>query len=182
METTQMGTNVNEQAIRWLQFMLNELAIHDSALPRLVVTGVFDEPTLEAVMIFQRDYFPPVTGVVNNATWDAVTAAYEQDQRLHGVPSQLRALPNGAFQTKEGEFSQQIRLAQAMLTAMGSTLSNFNCNDSDGMNTGETLNSLRQLQRLAKLQETGTLDRLTWEYLSRLYHIFVTRGGLLQAT
>ncbi len=184
METTPMETGVtdanpNERSIRRLQYMLNELAIHASSLPRLVVNGAFDEPTLEAVMTFQRDFFPPVTGVVNNATWDAITAAYEKEQMTSSEPSRLRVLPDGSFQAGAGEAGQQIRLAQAMLNSLALVLSNFSRNDPDGHNSGSTQKDLRLVQALAGLPVTGTLDRATWEYLSRLYHIFVTRADQL---
>ena len=29
-------------------------------------------------MLFQREFFPPVTGQVNQATWDAIVSLYHQ--------------------------------------------------------------------------------------------------------
>ena len=76
---TQENT-LTSQSIRSLQFMLNQLAIHDPKLIRLAVDGIFGERTLEAVMLFQREYYPPVTGVVDLGTWDAIRAAYHQTE------------------------------------------------------------------------------------------------------
>ena len=69
------------QPIRSLQYMLNQLAIHNDVLTRLAVDGIFGERTLEAVMLFQREFFPPVTGQVDNATWDAIVRLYRQSCR-----------------------------------------------------------------------------------------------------
>jgi peptidoglycan hydrolase-like protein with peptidoglycan-binding domain len=171
-----------EQSIRWLQYMLNELALSNAALPRLVVTGRFDEPTLEAVMTFQRDFFPPVTGVVDQATWDAIVDAYQQNQLFNGAPALLRVLPSSRFFTKEGQSSEQLLLAQAMLSSLSRAVTNFAGCAMDGNNSGETLADLQMVQALSGLPVTGTLDRATWEFLARLYHMFVTRSGQSSAT
>ena len=60
-----IGTEKTNVPVRSLQYMLNQLAIHDPKLIRLTVDGIFGERTLEAVMVFQREYHPPVTGVVD---------------------------------------------------------------------------------------------------------------------
>ena len=64
------------QPIRSLQYMLNQLAIHNDILTRLAVDGIFGERTLEAVMVFQRENGLPVTGVVDLTTWNAIRDAY----------------------------------------------------------------------------------------------------------
>ena len=38
--------------------------------------GVFGEVTLEAVMRFQQSSGMPITGRVDNGTWDAIATAY----------------------------------------------------------------------------------------------------------
>ena len=52
--------------------MLNRLSLRYDFLPALVPDGVFGERTLEAVMLFQRELHPPVTGVVDRETWQAI--------------------------------------------------------------------------------------------------------------
>ena len=54
-----------------LQYMLRRLGTRYSFLPQLAVDGLFGEETLEAVMLFQRELAPPVTGVVDSRTWDS---------------------------------------------------------------------------------------------------------------
>ena len=55
-----------------LQYMLRRLGTRYSFLPKLATDGLFGEETLEAVMLFQRELAPPVTGVVDGRTWDAI--------------------------------------------------------------------------------------------------------------
>lgn len=165
-------------SIRDLQMMLNQLARRHPALPRLTENGIFDETTLEAVMIFQRDFSPPVTGVVDETTWYAIVAANRQDQLHYGDPLHLRVLPNGSFTTSQGESSQQMLIVQAIFASLPSSIVNFKRGNLNGSNTGSDKENLIMLQRLAALPETGVLNRATWDFLARLYHVFITRGAL----
>ena len=83
------------QPVRSLQTMLRALSFQYPFLPRLTPDGVFGEPTLEAVMLFQREFFPPVTGRVNQATWDAIAALYLQTLARQALP--LRSYPGGEY-------------------------------------------------------------------------------------
>ena len=57
------------QPVRSLQTMLRTISFAYPFLPRLTPDGIFGERTLEAVMLFQREFFPPVTGQENQATY-----------------------------------------------------------------------------------------------------------------
>ena len=57
------------QPVRSLQYMLRRLREGYPFLPELAVDGIFGEETLEAVMLFQRELAPPVTGAVDWRTY-----------------------------------------------------------------------------------------------------------------
>lgn len=165
-----------QQAIIDLQRMLNQLARRNPQLPRLAENGVFDELTLEAIMVFQRDFFPPVTGVVDENTWNAITDAYRMDQLQFGNPLELRVLPNGEFASPFGESSYPMLIAEVLFASLPREIRNFRRSSSGGFNTGQNHENLRILQALAGLSVDGVLNRATWDFLARLYHVFVTRG------
>lgn len=171
-----MEQNQSAASIRDLQRMLDQLSQRNDHLPRLVPTGNFDEPTLEAVMIFQRDTGLPVTGVVDQDSWYAIVQAYQDDLLHYGEPALLRVLPNGSFRTEPGQASEPVRLAQALFCALSVPLANFGLCQSDRHNQGSTQENLRRIQRLAGLEQTGALDRAAWEYLTRIYHLYITRS------
>ncbi|MEG2987840.1 MAG: peptidoglycan-binding domain-containing protein [Oscillospiraceae bacterium] len=64
--------------IEVMQQMLREVSFSHVVLPHIIPNGLFDEATLEAVMIFQRDFIPPVTGIVDYPTWDALAILYRR--------------------------------------------------------------------------------------------------------
>ena len=156
--------------------MLNQLGRRNPQLPRLAENGVFDELTLESVMVFQRDFFPPVTGIVDENTWNAITDAYRKDQLQFGPPLALRVLPDGSFSSSPGEFSYPMLIAEAIFASLPASIQNFHRQSSGRTNTGFNQENLRILQALAGLTVDGILNRATWDFLARLYHAFVTRG------
>ena len=178
-DTNTSGMNETQhsgQPVSSLQYMLNQLAIHDPKLVRLAVDGVFGERTLEAVMVFQREYHPPVTGVVNMETWDAIREAYFQVELLYGIPPALNVLPNGSYTAAEGTESEPMLIVQAMFVSLNKKVSNFSLCKMNSCNDGETHENIRIVQGLAGLPVTGVLDRATWAYLVQLYQALVTRG------
>ena len=164
------------QPVRSLQYMLNQLAIHNTKLVRLAVDGIFGERTLEAVMVFQRENNIPVTGVVDMGTWDAIRDAYLQAELSYGAPPPLNVLPSGTYTAGEGAESEPMLIVQAMFASLTKKVSNFQpCHKFNGCNDGETHANIRIVQGLAGLPVNGVLDRATWSFLVQLYQALVTR-------
>ena len=169
-------TEMTGQPVRSLQYMLDQLAIHNPKLVRLAIDGVFGERTLEAVMVFQREYHDPVTGVVDLGTWDAIRQAYIKIELLYGIPPALNVLPNGGYTADEGEESEPLIIVQAMFVSLTKKVSNFKSCEINGCNDGNTPANIRTIQGLAGLPVTGVLDRATWSFLVQLYQALVTRS------
>lgn len=161
--------------IQSLQHMLNHMARTIPTLPRIAETGQFDEDTLEAVMIFQRDSRLPVTGVVDQLTWNAITAAYYLNLFQTGTPPLLHAFPSGTTIIREAEYDPLIFVVQAMMSALSDEISNFEKNELNGVNNEGTARNIKILQALSSLPENGALDRPTWAVLSHLYRALITR-------
>ena len=53
-----------------LQSMLRAIAFVEQQFPVISATGLFDEDTLEAVLRFQKQNYLPVTGIVDEETWE----------------------------------------------------------------------------------------------------------------
>lgn len=173
-ELTDAGRSAHP--IRSLQYMLNQLAIHNDVLTRLAVDGIFGERTLEAVMVFQRENDLPVTGVVDLATWNAIRDAYVHVELMYGFPPALNVLPCGTYTAVEGQECEVLRIVQAMFDSLTKVMNNFSPCKMNCCNDGETYQNIREVQRLAGLPVTGTLNRSTWAYMVQLYQALITRG------
>ncbi len=152
-------------AVRKLQAMLNCLGRVYPQLPALAEDGEFGERTLEAVMIFQRDFGLPVTGAVNGATWDALHWHF---RRLHPCRGGV-CLPVLEATAAVGERSDAVRVAQSVLGRLEGVLAGIEGVERDGQLHGATARALRAVQQGAGLPETGALDQGTWRALSLLF-------------
>lgn len=162
-------------SIMYLQEMLNQISVIEPTIPKLVCSGVFDEDTLEAVMVFQRDHGLNVTGTVDQATWEQITAFCRTSLLIAGRPPALDSFPNPLFCVSKEQQQPEIGIAQAMLHALAQAVTNFEPCESDARNAAHTCNNLMILQQLANLEVTGELNRATWAMLSALYRTLVTR-------
>lgn len=164
------------QPVCSLQTMLRELSFLYDFLPRLTPDGVFGERTLEAVMLFQREFFPPVTGRVDQATWDAIAALYLQARaRLNG-PIPCRGYPNCDFSVQPDQDSIHLYLVQSMFRALARLLDGLESAPVTGYNDPATQHNIRWIQRLDGQTQTGVLDQDSWNTISRLYTLFITYG------
>lgn len=164
------------QPVRSLQTMLRELSFRYDFLPRLTPDGVFGERTLEAVMLFQREFHPPVTGRVNQGTWDAIVRYYRQARQALNSPLPLRGLPPGSFSAPPGAASVHLSLAQTMFQGLSRMVTGLEPSPATGLNDPATAHNLRWVQALSGQPLTGALDQNSWNALSRLYTLFVTFG------
>lgn len=164
------------QPVRSLQTMLRELSFLYDFLPRLTPDGVFGERTLEAVMLFQREFFPPVTGRVDQATCDAIASLYLQARaRLNG-PIPCRGYPNCDFSVQPDQDSIHLYLVQSMFRALARLLDGLESAPVTGYNDPATQHNIRWIQRLDGRTQTGVLDQDSWNTISRLYTLFITYG------
>lgn len=70
------------ESVRQMQQQLNRIAENYPALPTLVADGIFGTLTEESVRTFQRIFSLPVTGVVDFATWYAISRIYVGVSRI----------------------------------------------------------------------------------------------------
>ncbi|MCI9557283.1 peptidoglycan-binding domain-containing protein [Oscillospiraceae bacterium 50-16] len=156
-----------------LQYMLRQLAQVYPFLPELVVDGEFGQRTLESVMLFQRELHPPVTGVVDRGTWEAIQEEWMKAEEQNGHPRPTRIFPAEGTEVAEGVCREYMILPQTMLQVLGNRFEGILADVPDGEHGPASAENTRWLQRAAGLPETGVMDRATWDMLSRLYEVFI---------
>ena len=172
-----MKTQLTGQPVWDLQEMLLVLSQEYPQIPVTRPSGTFGEKTLEGVMVFQRDHHLPVTGIVDHATWQAISQQYRDTLRRIGEPPALRVMHNSKGTLQDGDCQPQVRLIQVMFDSLVPVLSGFQSTGGDGVFHDATVENTRRVQRAAGLEETGIMDRASWDSLVRLYHLFITRGN-----
>ena len=163
------------QPVRSLQHMLRRLSMEYDFLPRLATDGIFGERTLEAVMLFQRELHPPVTGVVDRGTWNAIREHWLETETRLADPRATRLFPGEGTRVELGDLREFMIVPQAMLQVLSHYLNGIGDDMADGRHSQVSADNVRWLQRASGQRETGVMDRAAWEMLSRLYEVFVVK-------
>ena len=157
--------------VELLQRMLRYLALSTGAEDLLVsVDGVYNDETRRAVMRFQQMEKIPVTGVVDQRTWDAIAEQYAREQALRS-PVRTRLIPDDRdYVTGRAEQSDTVLILQVMLNAL---LVNYQWPELqlNGVYDPQTAAAVAEFQRIAGLPPTGLADRLTWLRLAEEYDL-----------
>ena len=147
--------------IRSLQTMLRTLSRCAPGLPCPIPDGVFGEVTLEAVMRFQQSAGMPITGRVDNDTWDAIAAAYRSALPSVMPPRPVRAFREQAFEVRAGQCCVHMCLVQAMFLALSQVIEEIEPAPVNALHTGASVRNVIWLQGRAGLPETGTMEKQT---------------------
>lgn len=163
------------QPVRSLQYMLRRLGQEYPFLPQLAVDGIFGEETLEAVMLFQRELLPPVTGIVDWRTWQAIRERWLAMEEAAQPPRPVRVFPGEGSQIAPGEAAAYMVLPQTMFQLLSRHLNGILPGRSDGTHGAVSQANVRWLQRAGGIAQTGVMDSRTWGLLSRLYELFIVQ-------
>ena len=155
------------QPVRSLQTMLRVLAEDDPKYVTVVPDGIYGPSTTQAVATFQRQNELPATGTTDQATWDAVAAAYEAAIVRVDKAEPIEILLEPGQILRRGDNGPYVYLLQSILIYLSQDHVSIRPPSHTGILDEETEEALRGFQRLADLAETGELDRQTWKYLSR---------------
>lgn len=166
---------VSGAPVRRVQELLRTLSYADRAIPFLVPDGIFGEPTLEGVMVFQRRMGLPITGSVDQATWEALLAEARRVDRALAPPSPARLYHPRLADLPPDQASPLLYPIQGMFYALAPVFAPVQATPLSGVLDSNTAQNLRWVQHLGGQQETGALDKDTWELLRRIYETFVTR-------
>ena len=161
--------------VKSLQYMLGQLSKVYKFLPQLAADGVYGERTLEAVMRFQREAGLPVTGTVDQATWNAIRNCWLEQRARTSYSRATRIFPSEGIQVKEGETKEYLIVPQTMFNILAKQFEGITPCEADGCNGPASAGNIRWIQKAAGLPQTGCMDTATWDALSHLYEIFVVQ-------
>lgn len=167
------GESFVSQPVRSLQTMLRVLAEDDEELLPLIPDGIYGTQTRQAVTAFQRKYGIPVTGVVDQATWERITAEHSPALVRLGPAEPLRLILNPNQVIRRGEAHPYLFLVQGMLTTLSDVYGSLLAPGMSGVLDEATSQSLACFQFLSALPQSGELDKITWKHLTLQYPLAV---------
>lgn len=158
-----------------LQTMLRQLSQVYDFMPEVPLDGTFGESTLESVLIFQKELYPPATGIVNQEVWEAIRGEVMKNSSMIQKPKVLRAYPEAGDPLVFGEEGAEIALFQLMFQSLSDEIYGIEEETPTGIFTETLRNNLTWLQSVSGISPSGELNPETWDRLARLYEVFITK-------
>lgn len=153
-----------------IQYALNVLSAYYPSIHQVAITGIFDEQTRQSVIEFQETVNLNPTGVVDSATFDALTAS------LFGI---LDTLPPEAIYLPTmrwpgiifypGDENPNIYIIQEMLSYISLVIPAIPYIVPNGVLDADTQQAVSTFQSIEGLEPTGIIDEETWNSIVDVY-------------
>lgn len=156
--------------VQAVQYFLNVLSAFYNTIPSVDINGMLDIQTRNAIMEFQKTFSLPVTGIVDEATWN--TMYNNVLGILDTLPPQSIALPNllwPGIVYSLGSEGPGVYLIQQYLSYIGSVLEGLTPAEPDGIYGPMTEAAVREFQRYFGIDVTGVVDQYTWNRIVLTY-------------
>lgn len=163
------------QPVRSLQTMLRVIAQDDQTQPSVIPDGIYGEQTQAAVSVFQRNHALPATGVTDQATWEAIYAAYVPAIVRIGPAQPLELILEPGQVIGLGSRTPNVYVIQAVLQVLSDAYASVSPPTMSGTLDEATSRSLSSFQELAGLPTSGTLDKITWKNMAIHYPLAASR-------
>lgn len=155
-----------------LQYMLSVFSAFNVFIPPLAQDGIFGDDTLNSVKAFQEYYDLPVTGVVNEETWNLMYGVLKNtydtvlfDGRDIGIS--VENYPGYTLQI--GSSGEDVRTLQRYINYIAAADENVDPVSVTGVYGRATRNSVMQIQEENGLLRTGNVNRATWDAVANGY-------------
>ena len=157
------------QPIRSLQTMLRVIAENTPGMESIVPDGIYGPETVRIISAFQRSHGLPVTGITDQATWEAVVTVYEPALVEQDQAQVVEIILNPAQVIRKGERHPHLYIVQSMLKVLSQTYGSIADLSITGILDDATEDALFVFQQLSGLPATGQLDKHTWKHLALQY-------------
>lgn len=167
-------TDINDKRAntKELQRYLYYIARYEDIRPVPVISGIYGERTENAVKAFQNRFGLSVTGISDEATWNAIVAEYISLKKRYSEPDPVYVFPSSDYIVTPTERSLTVIFIQALLTALAFDVELDEEITVDGVYKDSDVSAVKKLQRLHRLPETGNVDKITWNALANDVRLF----------
>lgn len=155
-----------QKAIYEAQEYLRNISRAFDEISLLTPDGIFGEETEKAVLAFQKKQGLEETGIINYETW---TAIVNENERAVFSASEVMLIDKDKLPLRRGDKDDAVYHLKTMLLYLGQNYGNFGFITVNDEFDADTEKSVRQWQRVIRTEETGEVDKLTWERLVEWY-------------
>lgn len=156
--------------VKNIQYFLAYIAQFYDEIPEIALDGIYGTETENAVKAFQRLFELPVTGSVDELTWDSLYRTYLGF--IETIPFKYfegRLYPYPGVPLRLGSESEVVRLMQEYLNYIAGFYPQIPTVTPTGYFGSRTQEAVIAFQRLQGLNPSGTVGASTWNEITSLY-------------
>ena len=160
-----------QEAVYNLQRYLRQLSYTDPRISSPPEDGIFGEATKKSLTEFQRTHALLPSGVADKETWDALYAEYLLSTALYAPPRALDIFPRvpDGYSVSPGDEFFLVNIIQFLLNELRILYDSFIPLLISGVYDDATAANIREFQRKNLLEESGRVDKRTWDRLVEAY-------------
>ena len=169
------GNNVTSavprEEVRQLQRYLRTLSYAYPEIPSPPIDGIFDTATRDALIAFQSLAGLSPTGIADYETWRLLYSAYLDALFDASLPTRLPLFPVSPidYAAKKGDSSFLVAAIQFLIDDISTTYGLRDKLPITGYFDEDTEESVKELQGLFLLPQTGEVNKRLWNYLVGAY-------------
>ena len=158
-----------DTAVFEVQSYLRNIGRLDSDISRVIPDGFFGEETTSAVRSFQRKYGLNETGTVDFETWESIKNKNAEAVFTASEPIQIVRITNEDLPLIKGTDSTLVYTLHLMLNLLAERFENFTPLPLQSIFDESTEREVKRFQRVISREETGQVDKATWNNLAEIY-------------
>ncbi|MEG1929591.1 MAG: peptidoglycan-binding protein [Anaerovorax sp.] len=162
-----------------LQLFLSMLTQFYSDIPFLLITGIYDQGTINGVVAFQKNNNLPESGEVDDYTWNLIYECYRGIiDTVFGANLQrtINAEPFPGEILRIGSKGDSVRTLQQYLNTVSQTVTTISPVAVTGFFGDSTQNAVKEFQDWVALPQSGSVGRVTWNELINAFKDTVSTG------
>lgn len=156
-------------AVFELQSYLRNIGRVDKDISPVVPDGIFGNETTTAVKSFQKKYNLEQTGIVDFETWEDIKSKNAEAVFIYSDPIQIVRITNDDLPLVIGENNTLVYTLHLMLNNVSQNFTNFTFLPIGSIFSEGTQREVKRWQRVISHEETGEVDKITWNTLAQFY-------------
>lgn len=158
-----------DDAVFELQSFLRNIGRLDNDISRVVPDGIFATETTDAVKSFQRKHSLDETGIVDFETWEMIKNKNSEAVSVSSEPIQIVRITNEDLPLVKGTDNTLVYTLHLMLNHVAKRYDNFTPLSLQSLFDENTEREVRRWQRVIATEESGQVDKETWNNLAEFY-------------
>ena len=156
-----------EQAISNLQRYLRQLSYFNEDISPVVINGVWNDETRNALIAFQRSNGLSPTGVADEQTWNLLFSQYRNSLEENSPPSSVPFFPREPQGQSIGLGDEGfiVSVIQYMLDKLSVIYDNLENVEITGVFDENTQAAVSEFQKRNLFPQNGRVDKRTWDRL-----------------